>query len=148
MRCRVLQALRSKSARAASMSTSAVRVGHEFDVGALLGELRAHGVDGGEGWAGVAAEDVAVKQFTHGQSNPTYLVDFGGRQRAVLRKKPPGVLLKGAHNVAREFRCMDALGRHTTVPVPRMLPPGGVQGRGDCTNENPTRPLLFAHEAR
>ena len=72
------------------LSTSAVRTGHEFDVAAMLGELQAHGVDSGAGWASVGAEDVSVAQFTHGQSNPTFLLDFGGRQRAVLRKKPPG----------------------------------------------------------
>lgn len=114
----MLSAARSGRRR---LSTSAVRTGHEFDVAAMLGELQAHGVDGGAGWASVGAEDVSVAQFTHGQSNPTFLLDFGGRQRAVLRKKPPGALLRGAHNVAREFRCMDALGRGTGVPVPRML---------------------------
>ncbi|MBN3296070.1 ACD10 dehydrogenase, partial [Amia calva] len=44
-----------------------------------------------------------LRQFSHGQSNPTYLVSIGGRQ-LVLRKKPPGPLLPSAHAVEREFR--------------------------------------------
>ena len=40
--------------------------------------------------------------------------------RYVLRKKPPGLLLKSAHQVDREYRVMKGLGQ-TDVPVPRML---------------------------
>lgn len=54
-------------------------------------------------------------QFGHGQSNPTYLISVsasgvpgrttGSRPwQAVLRKKPPGMLLKSAHDVEREYR--------------------------------------------
>ena len=58
-------------------------------------------------------------QFGFGQSNPTYqLTDSTGR-RFVMRKKPPGQLLsKTAHQVDREFRIIDALGK-TDVPVPK-----------------------------
>ena len=38
----------------------------------------------------------------------------------MLRAKPPGKLLKSAHQVDREFRVMKALGP-TAVPVPKML---------------------------
>jgi aminoglycoside phosphotransferase (APT) family kinase protein len=38
----------------------------------------------------------------------------------VLRKKPPGKLLPSAHNIAREFRILDALSKHTDVPVPKV----------------------------
>jgi aminoglycoside phosphotransferase (APT) family kinase protein len=38
----------------------------------------------------------------------------------VLRKKPPGQLLKSAHAVDREYRVMKGL-ENTDVPVPRML---------------------------
>ena len=54
-----------------------------------------------------------------GQSNPTFLLSSASG-RYVLRKKPPGQLLKSAHAVDREFRVMKGLGQ-TDVPVPRML---------------------------
>ena len=38
----------------------------------------------------------------------------------MLRKKPPGQLLKSAHAVDREYRVMRGL-QGTDVPVPRML---------------------------
>ena len=60
-----------------------------------------------------------MRQFQHGQSNPTYLVQLAD-SKLVLRKKPPGKLLPGAHAVEREFRIMKALGEHG-VPVPRLI---------------------------
>ena len=62
---------------------------------------------------------MSVRQFQHGQSNPTYLVQLAD-SKYVLRKKPPGKLLPGAHAVEREFRIMKALGEHD-VPVPKLL---------------------------
>jgi aminoglycoside phosphotransferase (APT) family kinase protein len=62
---------------------------------------------------------VVVQQFKGGQSNPTYLLNAGGK-KYVLRRKPPGTLLPSAHAVDREYRIMHAL-RDTDVPVPRML---------------------------
>lgn len=58
-------------------------------------------------------------QFSHGQSNPTYLVQVG-QQRYVLRKKPPGKLLPSAHAVDREYEVLRALGtlRGTGRPAP------------------------------
>jgi len=61
---------------------------------------------------------IKVKQFQHGQSNPTYLVQMDGR-KLVLRKKPPGKLLPGAHAIEREFKVMNALGKQG-VPVPPL----------------------------
>lgn len=61
----------------------------------------------------------ALRKFSGGQSNPTFLVE-DGRRRLVLRRQPPGVLLKSAHAVDREFRVMQAL-QGTEVPVPRVL---------------------------
>ncbi|CAG9461001.1 unnamed protein product [Pedinophyceae sp. YPF-701] len=62
---------------------------------------------------------VEVKQVSHGQSNPTYLVTVEqGRVRLVLRKKPPGKLLPSAHQIEREYAVIHALGA-TGVPVPR-----------------------------
>lgn len=60
-----------------------------------------------------------VTKFRSGQSNPTYLLTAASG-RYVLRAKPPGQLLKSAHQVDREFRVMRALGE-SAVPVPRVL---------------------------
>ena len=60
-----------------------------------------------------------AKKFDTGQSNPTYLI-AAESGLSVLRMKPPGVLLKSAHAVEREFRLLHAL-RDTRVPVPRAL---------------------------
>src|SRR5690606_20641893 len=61
----------------------------------------------------------AIEKFPSGQSNPTYLLKAKSG-RYVLRAKPPGKLLKSAHQVDREFRVMKALAE-TAVPVPRVL---------------------------
>ncbi len=60
----------------------------------------------------------AIKYPT-GQSNPTYRIETPGATY-VLRRKPPGKLLKSAHMVEREFRVLRAL---TSVgfPAPRAL---------------------------
>lgn len=58
-----------------------------------------------------------VTKFPAGQSNPTFLLESPSG-RYVLRRKPPGKLLKSAHAVDREYRVMRAL-RGTEVPVPR-----------------------------
>ncbi|KAK7087596.1 hypothetical protein V1264_021627 [Littorina saxatilis] len=63
--------------------------------------------------------DPIVRCFDHGQSNPTYYVQFGDK-KMVLRKKPPGKLLPSAHAVDREFRVMSAVANHG-VPIPPML---------------------------
>lgn len=60
-----------------------------------------------------------IRKFGSGQSNPTYALEAESG-RYVLRAKPPGELLKSAHQVDREFRVMKAL-RDTAVPVPEVL---------------------------
>jgi len=60
---------------------------------------------------------VSAEKFAGGQSNPTFKLTAGG-QSYVLRRKPPGELLKSAHAVDREFRVISAL-QNTDVPVPR-----------------------------
>lgn len=60
-----------------------------------------------------------ITRISGGQSNPTFYVTHGDR-RLVLRKQPPGPLLKGAHAVDREFRVLRALA-DTDVPVPEAL---------------------------
>ncbi|WP_127521883.1 phosphotransferase family protein [Mesorhizobium sp. Z1-4] len=61
----------------------------------------------------------SIDKFNTGQSNPTYMLRAKSG-RYVLRAKPPGDLLKSAHQVDREFRVMSALAE-SGVPVPRML---------------------------
>lgn len=81
-----------------------------FDAEALDGWMGEHipGVGG----------PISVSQFKGGQSNPTYRVDKGS-QSFVLRRKPPGKLLPGAHAVDREYRVLAALGAQG-FPVPRV----------------------------
>ncbi len=81
-----------------------------FDAGALEEWLRGHVA----GFAG----PLTISQFKGGQSNPTYRLDTPER-RYVLRRKPPGKLLPGAHAVEREARVMTALGG-AGFPAPRV----------------------------
>ena len=60
---------------------------------------------------------VTAEKFAGGQSNPTFKLSASGKSY-VLRRKPPGELLKSAHAVDREFRVISAL-QDTDVPVPR-----------------------------
>ena len=62
---------------------------------------------------------LSIRKFDGGQSNPTYLIEATDR-KLVLRAKPPGKLLKSAHQVDREYRVMKALA-DTSVPVPKMI---------------------------
>ncbi len=62
---------------------------------------------------------LGVQPLHGGQSNPTFLLE-SGEQRWVLRKKPVGALLPGAHQIEREHRVMSALQAHG-VPVPRVV---------------------------
>jgi len=67
-----------------------------------------------EGFSG----PLSAKKTPTGQSNPTFILT-SSTGKFVLRRKPPGVLLKSAHAVDREFRVMSALAG-TGVPVPKM----------------------------
>jgi aminoglycoside phosphotransferase (APT) family kinase protein len=93
-----------------SFAPGPVRAAHRFDEAALERYLAAN-MKGFEG-------PLSVQQFGGGQSNPTFLLSTGGR-KYVMRKKPPGQLLKSAHQVDREYRIMKALAA-TDVPVPTM----------------------------
>ena len=92
------------------IGTRPVAPQHAFDVARLAAWMRDN-VDSSIG-------PLTVSQFKGGQSNPTYLVDGGGKRYA-LRRKPPGKLLPSAHAVEREYRVMKALAA-TDVPVPTM----------------------------
>jgi aminoglycoside phosphotransferase (APT) family kinase protein len=81
-----------------------------IDEQSLAGWLEAH-VPGVHG-------PIAVSQFKGGQSNPTYRIDAASGSY-VLRRKPPGPILPGAHAVEREYRVLAALGQEG-FPVPRV----------------------------
>ncbi|WP_257554995.1 phosphotransferase family protein [Sphingobium sp. CFD-2] len=80
--------------------TAAVRPGYELDLGALDAWMRANVADYGG--------PLTVEQFKGGQSNPTYKLITPGKSY-VLRKQPPGPLLKGAHALDREARVLAGL---------------------------------------
>ncbi len=60
-----------------------------------------------------------ANKFDNGQSNPTYLLKAESGNY-VLRRKPPGTLLKSAHAVEREYKVMQGL-YDSDVPVPQAL---------------------------
>ncbi len=60
---------------------------------------------------------LTVEKFKGGQSNPTFKITASSGTY-VLRRKPPGELLKSAHAVDREFKVINAL-QDTDVPVPK-----------------------------
>jgi aminoglycoside phosphotransferase (APT) family kinase protein len=65
--------------------------------------------------------EISLTRISGGQSNPTYFLDRGG-ERFVLRKKPTGPILPGAHAIEREFRVLSALhGTEAPVPKPVLL---------------------------
>lgn len=88
------------SRSAQNEGTIPVREAHRFDLTRLEAWMRAH-VEGFDG-------PMEVRQFKGGQSNPTYQIVTPGRAY-VLRRKPPGKLLPGAHAVEREHRVIAAL---------------------------------------
>jgi aminoglycoside phosphotransferase (APT) family kinase protein len=100
-----------------NVGTTAVREGYGFDQDALTAWMR----DNVDGFSG----PLSVEQFKGGQSNPTYKLVTPARQY-VLRRKPPGQLLKGAHAVDREARVYRAL-ESAGFPVPHVY--------GLCTDD-------------
>ncbi|MCG8439843.1 MAG: phosphotransferase family protein, partial [Pseudomonadales bacterium] len=62
---------------------------------------------------------IQADKFEGGQSNPTFKITSPSGAY-VLRRQPPGKLLKSAHAVDREYRVMAAL-KDTDVPVPTVL---------------------------
>ena len=90
---------------------TAVRPEAGFDVDALATWLRARE-------AGFEAAPELL-QFGRGYSNLTYLVRFGARE-VVVRRAPPGVNIKSAHDMGREFRILGALAR-VWPKVPRPI---------------------------
>ena len=94
----------------ANMGTTPVRIEHRFNEQALVDWM----IGNVEGFDG----PLTVEQFKGGQSNPTYKL-ITNTKSYVLRRKPPGDLLKGAHAVDREARILSALGA-TGFPVAKV----------------------------
>lgn len=79
---------------------------------------------------------LTVEKFPGGQSNPTFKLSTPTKTY-VLRRKPPGKTLKGAHAVDREFRLLSAL-QDSPVPVakPYVL----------CTDDNVIGSMFYVME--
>lgn len=90
--------------------TTRIREGFGFDERALFAWMERH-VPGFVG-------PLAIEQFSGGQSNPTYKLSTPTRTY-VLRRKPPGQLLKGAHAVDREAKILRGLAK-ANFPVPHV----------------------------
>lgn len=82
----------------------------DFDVDKLARYLEANVI----GFKG----PLKAEKFAGGQSNPTFKISAGSGEY-VLRRKPPGELLKSAHAVDREYRVLSALA-DTDVPVAQV----------------------------
>ncbi len=83
--------------------TSAVRPGEELDRAVLADYLRRNLPEG--------AVDIEIEQFPHGHSNLVYLVRTNLREY-VLRRPPLGPLAPKAHDMAREYRVLNAVHPH------------------------------------
>ncbi|XP_042366201.1 acyl-CoA dehydrogenase family member 11 isoform X2 [Plectropomus leopardus] len=92
--------------------TTLVRQQHKFNVDRLQKYLSVKSL---------VSKNVAltVRQYSFGQSNPTFLIQTPSVSY-VLRKKPPGELLPGAHKVDREYRVQRAL-FSAGFPVPQPV---------------------------
>jgi len=101
----------------ANVGTTPVREGYGFDEEALARWMDLHV----EGFSG----PLAVEQFKGGQSNPTYKL-LTPTACYVLRRKPTGVTLAGAHDIEREARVLTAV-RKAGFPAAAV--------HGVCTDE-------------
>uniref|UniRef100_A0A3Q4HNC8 Acyl-CoA dehydrogenase family member 11 n=1 Tax=Neolamprologus brichardi TaxID=32507 RepID=A0A3Q4HNC8_NEOBR len=92
--------------------TTPVRQQHKFNVGRLQRYLTAKTLLSNN-------DTLTVRQYSAGQSNPTFLIQTPSNSY-VLRKQPPGELLPGAHKVDREYRVQKVL-FSVGFPVPQPL---------------------------
>src|SRR5947208_16327207 len=83
--------------------TAAVRQGEELNIAVLTGYLKGK-IEGAE-------RGIVVEQFPNGHSNLTYLVRAGERNY-VLRRAPLGPVAPKAHDMAREYRILQAVHPH------------------------------------
>jgi aminoglycoside phosphotransferase (APT) family kinase protein len=96
---------------AGASDTTAMRSGEELDGDSLARYLRRN-------VAGFGAA-LEIEQFPGGHSNLTYLLRSGGRE-LVLRRPPLGPVAPRAHDMAREFRVLEALSPHF-APAPTVI---------------------------
>src|ERR1035441_7302037 len=95
-----------------SADTAAVRSGEELDRAALTKYLEDK-IEGGS--------SLAIEQFPGGHSNLTYLLRTPAREY-VLRRGPLGPVAPKAHDMAREFRVLQAVHQHFhEAPRPFLL---------------------------
>lgn len=95
----------------------AVRAGEELEIDGLRRYL--------EAVLDEPVRDLRIRQFPDGFSNLTYLVSAGGlgtspERRWVLRRPPFGNRVRSAHDMAREFRVLQAL-QPVFPPAPRPI---------------------------
>ena len=90
----------SKSSQDRNSGTIPVAASQHFDLTALTGWMEANVTD--------FSGPLQLEQFKGGQSNPTYKLRTPKRDY-VLRRKPPGELVKGAHAIEREVKILTAL---------------------------------------
>jgi aminoglycoside phosphotransferase (APT) family kinase protein len=110
--------------------TAPIRPGEELNLEALAGYLRGK-LAGAEG-------AISVEQFPSGHSNLTYLLRAGGREY-VLRRGPLGPVAPKAHDMAREYRVLQAIHPHfPEAPKPYVL----------CEDQSVLGGLFFVMERR
>jgi aminoglycoside phosphotransferase (APT) family kinase protein len=98
---------------AAYGDTAAIRPGEELNLAALAGYLRGK-IEGTE-------RGISVEQFPSGHSNLTYLLR-AGECEYVLRRGPLGPVAPKAHDMAREYRVLQAIHPHfPEAPKPYLL---------------------------
>ena len=97
--------------------TTSTPASADLDLAALTEWMRGNV----KGFAG----PLSAERFPGGQSNPTFKL-ITPQRNYVLRRKPPGQLVKGAHAVEREAQVLAALGP-TGFPVARLY--------GLCTDD-------------
>ena len=83
---------------------NAVRAGEEVPVDTLT-EYLSGKIEGAE-------HGITVTQFLEGHSNLTYLLSCGKGRHYVLRRGPLGPVAPKAHDMAREYRVLDAVHQH------------------------------------
>uniref|UniRef100_A0A8C5N4D3 Acyl-CoA dehydrogenase family member 11 n=1 Tax=Leptobrachium leishanense TaxID=445787 RepID=A0A8C5N4D3_9ANUR len=97
------------------LDTSEVRANHKLDEARLDVYLSNHL----PGYSAAPSARLLIRQYRSGQSNATYFIKKG-TNKYVLRKKPHGPLLPGAHRVDREYQVEQAL-HAAGFPVPKPL---------------------------
>ncbi|HKC70339.1 MAG TPA: phosphotransferase family protein, partial [Terriglobales bacterium] len=124
----------SSSAKTESPSayrdTAPIRPGEELNLAALAEYLRDK-IEGGE-------TGLSVVQFPSGHSNLSYLLRAGEREY-VLRRGPLGPVAPKAHDMAREYRVLQAIHPHfPEAPKPYVL----------CEDQSVLGAVFFVMERR